>query len=68
MWQTPGFRNYQCHSVRTASSSLGTSFKKLDPDRISFVGEPSFDPAPYLDKVGREVFLEPLRHALLPWE
>ncbi|CAE7767227.1 Rraga [Symbiodinium sp. CCMP2592] len=54
--------------VGKLASSLGTSFKKLDPDRISFIGEPSFDPAPYLDKIGREIFLDPLRHALLPWE
>ncbi|CAE7350570.1 Rraga [Symbiodinium sp. CCMP2592] len=49
-------------------SNLGATFKKLDPDRIVFTGEPSFDPAPYLDRRGREIFLHPLRHALLPWE
>ena len=50
------------------SSNLGSTFKQLDPDRISFVGEPSFNPAPYLDRRGREIFLEPLKKSLKPEE
>ena len=41
---------------------------RLDPERIAFVGKPCFDPAPYLDDRGREVFLRPLQASAEPEE
>ena len=54
--------------LRLGRSSLtsGSTFKKLDPDRIAFVGTPSFDPAPFLDRRGRDIFLHPLQNSLCP--
>ena len=49
-----------------SACSLGSTFKELDPDRIAFVGEPLFDPAPFLNHRGRDVFLRPLRESLAP--
>ena len=51
-----------------SSASLGSTFKQLDPDRIAFVFEPRFDPAPCLDQRGRDVFLHPLKESLDPGE
>ena len=45
-----------------------STFKQLDPDRVAFVGEPRFDPAPFLDQRGRDVFLHPLKESLDPGE
>ena len=53
------------HLGHTATT-LGSSFKQLDPGRIAFVGEPRFDPAPFLDERGRDVFLHPLKESLDP--
>ena len=45
-----------------------SAFKQVDPDRVAFVGEPRFDPAPFLDQRGRDVFLRPLKESLDPGE
>ena len=47
---------------------LGSTFKKLDPERIAFVGRSRFDPAPFLDDRGRDVFLHPLQASAAPEE
>ena len=38
-----------------------STFKPVDPERISFVGQPKFRAEEYLDPKGREVFLDPLK-------
>ena len=37
-----------------------STFKEVDPSRLTFVGYPDFDPSPYLDPRGRAVFQDPL--------
>ena len=37
-----------------------TTFKEIDSKRLTFVGRPVFDPSPYLDPKGREIFQDPL--------
>ena len=53
----------------SAAASLGSVRLKLeqpchalpvDCDRIRFVGEPSFDPRPFLDNVSRRIYEHPL--------
>lgn len=41
-------------------SGLFSTFKQVDPDRLAFVGTPSFDPRRYLDERGRKIFEEPI--------
>ena len=43
-----------------------STFKPVDPSRLTFVGRPSFDPSPYLDELGRKVFEEPMEHRMDP--
>lgn len=50
-------------SVRDAGTVVGMSdappfstFKKVEPKRLKFVGEPTFDPVPYLDAESAQVF------------
>ena len=50
----------------TSSTSSFSTFKEIDPERLQFVGTPTFDPRPYLDKRGREVFEHPLQNSLDP--
>lgn len=38
-----------------------STFKPVDPERISFIGRPNFKAEKYLDPAGREVFLKPLQ-------
>ena len=52
--------------VGTSSTSSFSTFKEIDPERLQFVGTPSFDPRPYLDKSGREIFEHPLKNSLDP--
>ena len=37
-----------------------TTFKSVDPNRLSFAGRPVFDPSPFLDSRGRQIFNDPL--------
>ena len=62
----PGRTKADAVQLGRSVASLGSTFKQLDPDRIAFVGEPRFDPAPFLDERGRDVFLHPLSEALPP--
>ena len=50
--------------VGTSSTTSFSTFKKIEPDRLQFVGFPTFDPRPFLDKRGREVFEHPLQTCL----
>ncbi|CAK9092538.1 Ultraviolet-B receptor UVR8 [Durusdinium trenchii] len=47
--------------VGKSSSPLFSTFKELDPDRLRFVGTPSFDPVPYLDPAGARIYQYPLQ-------
>lgn len=38
-----------------------TTFKKVEADRLTFVGTPSFDPTPYLDKRSQAIFNDPIQ-------
>lgn len=48
-------------------SSMST-FKPVDASRLSFIGTPSFDPGPYLDRLSRRIFEDPLKERLDPAE
>ena len=52
--------------VGTSSSTSFSTFKEIDPSRLQFVGFPNFDPRPYLDEKGRNVFEHPLQCSLDP--
>lgn len=43
-----------------------TTFKQVDPSRLTFVGKPVFDPSPYLDRQSRAVFNQPLTERVPP--
>lgn len=43
-----------------------STFKPVDPSRLSFIGTPSFDPGPYLDPISRRIFEDPLKERLDP--
>lgn len=45
-----------------------STFKTVEPERLSFVGRPEFDPGPYLDPWGKKVFEDPLKRRLSPHE
>lgn len=42
--------------------------KALEPDRLQFWGEPSFDPRPFMDPANVSMFEFPLQHAIDPAE
>ncbi len=39
-----------------------STFKQVDPSRLSFTGVPGFEPSHFLDEEGRKIFEEPLKH------
>ena len=45
------------------SFSLPCHVLPVEPDRLNFVGRPSFDPRPYLDTANRQTYEDPLRFA-----
>ena len=45
-----------------------STFKQVEPSRLSFTGVPGFDPSYFLDEEGRKIFEEPLKHRLNPEE
>ena len=47
-----------CLSFEVPSHAL-----PVEPDRLNFPGQPSFDPTPFLDTANRRVYEDPLRHA-----
>lgn len=49
----------------TGTSSFST-FKAVDPSRLSFMGSPSFDPTPFLDSESVAIFERPLQCASDP--
>lgn len=51
----------------SAEASFST-FKQVEPSRLTFVGEPLFDPVPYLDERSAAVFLHPLANSMSPEE
>lgn len=46
--------------IGVATNSGMSTFKPIDPARLSFVGKPSFDPTKYLDPISQEIFNNPL--------
>ena len=40
-----------------------STFKPIEPSRLTFQGAPDFDPRPYLDPVTRAIFEDPIRFA-----
>lgn len=52
--------------VGFSSLTSFSTFKEIEPDRLAFVGTPCFDPKPFLDRRGREVFERPLKFSLPP--
>ncbi|CAE7244559.1 unnamed protein product [Symbiodinium microadriaticum] len=47
-----------CLSFEVPSHAL-----PVEPDRLNFPGQPSFDPSPFLDTANRRVYEDPLKHA-----
>lgn len=43
-----------------------STFKPVDPSRLKFVGQPLFNPSPYLDPLSRAVFEQPISQRLKP--
>lgn len=39
-----------------------STFKQVDPSRLSFTGVPGFDPSYFLDEGGRRIYEEPIKH------
>lgn len=52
--------------VGESSQVAFSSFKEIEPDRLSFMGFPEFDPRPFLDAAGARVFEFPLSSSLPP--
>ena len=46
--------------IARRAMQLSAHSKKLIPSRLSFVGQPVFDPSPFLDERSREVFRSPM--------
>ena len=46
---------------RWAGGDEFSTFKEIDPSRLSFVGTPSFNPSPYLDELSRKIFEDPIQ-------
>ena len=57
-----------CYQIGTSESASMSTFKPVDPSRLSFIGTPSFDPGPYLDPLSRRIFEDPLKERLDPRE
>ena len=55
-----------CCQIGTSGSSSMSTFKPVDPSRLSFIGTPSFDPGPYLDPISRRIFEDLLKERLDP--
>ena len=54
------------HQIGTSESSSMSTFKPVDPSRLSFIGTPSFNPGPYLDDLSKRIFEDPLKERLAP--
>ena len=67
-------RQDDCVGVKLRGAHAGTlpktdefsTFKEVDPSRLSFTGFPSFKPSKYLDELGRKVFEEPVSMRMKP--
>ena len=46
--------------IGQTSHAAFSTFKEVDPSRLSFVGQPVFDPSPFLDERSRKVFRSPM--------
>ena len=56
------FEDEDVEVVGNMTSAVEHAAKDIEPERLKFVGEPSFDPSPYLDYANRAHYLRPLDH------
>ncbi len=67
--EAPGDLRLQRGKVQGLCGAEGmTTFKPIDPSRLSFISRPAFDPSPYLDPKGKEVYNDPLKTRMPPEE
>lgn len=77
----PGYVSQPCAAYqvpipgRTLGQKVGESsqdslatFKPIDASRLSFIGKPVFDPTPYLNKLGQDIFNDPIGNRKSPLE
>lgn len=57
----PGYDGADSGCVVGCPSTDMSTFKQVDPERISFIGRPRFKAEKFLDPVGKEIFLHPLQ-------
>ena len=60
----PGVAARACVQLGMSEGFSMSTFKPVDPSRLSFIGTPSFDPGPYLDDLSRRIFDDPIRERL----
>ena len=53
-------------NLGTMTGDSLSTFKPVDPDRLQFVGTPSFDPTPYLDPLSQRIFNDPMSTRTAP--
>lgn len=46
--------------IGTLSTPTPSTFKPVDPSRLTFMGRPQFDPSEFLDERSRQIFQDPL--------
>ena len=55
------FADEEVEVVGATSNSVEHAAKDIEPDRLKFIGVPSFDPCPYLDYANRAQYTNPFR-------
>jgi len=65
---SPGVKVQGGYQIGMSEGSSMSTFKPVDASRLSFIGTPSFDPGPYLDRLSRRIFEDPLKERLDPAE
>ncbi len=61
-----GSRLFQLPVVGELQLDSFSTFKPVEPERLSFTGRPVFDPCPFLDPHGKKVFEDPLGCRMSP--
>ena len=62
----PGVAARACVQLGMSEGFSMSTFKPVDPSRLSFIGTPSFNPGPYLDDLSRRIFEDPIKERLDP--
>jgi len=60
----PGAAARGCVQLGMSEGFSMSTFKPVDPSRLSFIGTPSFDPGPYLYVLSRRIFDDPIKERL----